>query len=101
MAAQEIVDFVLNGNITNSVNFPACTGARTGKVRITVIHKNVKNVISSISELIAKEGINISGFNSQSGGSMAYAILDLDENVSDATVEKIRKLDNIVRVRVL
>ena len=101
MAAQEIVDFVENGNVTNSVNFPNCKSARSGKVRITVFHKNVKNMISSISDLIAKEGINIGSFNSQSGGSMAYTILDLDENVPDATVDKIRKLENIVRVRVI
>ena len=101
MAAQEIVDFVKNGNITNSVNFPNCKSVCTGKTRLTVFHKNVKNVISSISDIIAKEGINISSFNSQSGGAMAYAILDLDEELSDATVEKISKLDNIVRVRVI
>ncbi len=101
MAAHEVADFLENGNITNSVNFPNCKSARSGKQRITVFHRNVKNVISSISDLIAKEGINISSFNSQSGGAMAYAILDLDEKVSDATVRKIAKLDNIVRVRTI
>ena len=101
MAAREIVDFVENGNITNSVNFPNCSSSRTGKMRIAVFHKNVKNVISSVSDLIAKENINISSFNSQSGGAMAYALLDLDDEISAATVEKIRKLDNIVRVRVI
>ena len=99
--AAEIVDFVENGNITNSVNFPNCSSSRTGKMRIAVFHKNVKNVISSVSDLIAKENINISSFNSQSGGAMAYALLDLDDEISAATVEKIRKLDNIVRVRVI
>ena len=58
-------------------------------------------MISSVSDLIAKENINISSFNSQSGGAMAYALLDLDDEISAATVEKIRKLDNIVRVRVI
>ena len=101
MAAREIVDFVENGNITNSVNFPNCSSSRTGKMRIAVFHKNVKNVISSVSDLIAKENINISSFNSQSGGAMAYALLDLDDEISAATVEKIRKLDNIVRVRII
>ena len=101
MAAREIVDFIENGNITNSVNFPNCKSDRNGKMRITVFHKNVKNVISSVSDIIAKEGINISSFNSQSGGPMAYAILDIDEIISDATIDKIRKSDNIVRVRVI
>lgn len=99
MAAQEIVDFVQNGNITNAVNFPDCKSERNGKQRITVFHRNVKNVISSISDLIAKEGINIGSFNSQAGGAMAYTILDLDEIVSPKVLEKIRALDNIVRVR--
>lgn len=101
MAAKEIVDFVENGNITNSVNFPDCKSARNGKERITIFHKNVKNVISSVSELIAKDGINISSFNSQSSGNMAYAILDIDEKLSESTLEKIEKSDNIVRVRVI
>ncbi|MDE6398066.1 MAG: 3-phosphoglycerate dehydrogenase [Clostridiales bacterium] len=101
MAAAEIVDFVENGNIVNSVNFPNCKSDRRGKQRVTVFHKNVKNVISSISDVIAKEGINISGFNSQASGDMAYAILDLDEAISPATENKIRALDNIVRVRIV
>ncbi len=101
MAAAEVADFVDNGNIINAVNFPNCHSERRGKQRITVFHKNVKNVISSISDLIAKENINISGFHSQAGGDMAYAILDLDEAVHADTLRKIEKLDNIVRVRVL
>ena len=101
MAAAEIADFVENGNIANSVNFPNCKSERRGKQRVTVFHKNVKNVISSISDVIGKEGINISGFNSQASGDMAYAILDLDEAISPATENKIRALDNIVRVRIV
>ena len=101
MAATEIVDFVQNGNITNAVNFPACKSERRGKMRLTVFHKNVKSVISSISERVAAEGINISGFISQSSGDMAYAILDLDEPLPPAVIETIEKADNIVRVRAL
>lgn len=101
MAAAEVVDFVENGNITNSVNFPNCKSERRGKQRVTVFHKNVKNVISSVSDAIAKDGINIAGFLSQSSGDMAYAILDLDEAASPATLEKIAALDTVVRMRVL
>ncbi len=101
MAAHEIVDYIKNGNITNSVNYPACTSPRVGKMRLCIFHKNVKNVISSVSDAIAKDNINISAFNSQSGGTMAYAILDLDDEASESTIEKIRKLNNIVRVRVI
>lgn len=102
MVAGQIVDYIENGNITNSVNFPACHSSRTGKSRITIIHKNVKSVISAITDLIAKDNINISGFNSQSDNRpIAYAILDCDDTVSDATVERMKKLDNIIKVRVI
>lgn len=102
MVAKQIVDFIENGNIENSVNFPACSLKRDGKQRITVIHLNVKNVISSITDTIGKEGVNIGGFVSQSDGKKyAYAILDLDEPVSDQVIDKIRKLENIVKVRVI
>lgn len=102
MAAKEIVDFLENGNINNSVNFPACSGARSGKMRVTIIHKNVKNVLSAITELVSKQGVNISGFNSQSDNRpVAYAILDLDEPLPDAALKQIEQLENIVRVRVI
>lgn len=102
MAAKEIVDFIENGNISNSVNFPACRQNRSGKARITIIHKNVKNVISSVADLISKDNINIGGFNSQSDNRpVAYAILDTDETISEATLEKIKNLDNVIKVRVI
>ncbi len=102
MVAKQMVDFIENGNITNSVNFPACSQNRCGKQRLTVIHNNVKNVLSSITDLISKEGINISGFTSQSENrKFAYAIIDVDEALPAKVIEKISKLENIVRVRVL
>lgn len=102
MVATQIVDFIENGNIANSVNFPACSLARSGKQRITVIHNNVKNVISAISDTIGKEGINIGGFVSKSDNKeLAYAIIDTDEELSAEIIEKIRKLDNVVKVRVI
>lgn len=102
MVAHELIDFIENGNITNSVNFPACSLARSGKERMTIIHVNVKNVISSITDLIAKEGINISGFVSQSENKkLAYAIMDLDDVLSTKALERIKNLPNIVRVRAI
>ena len=102
MVAQQITDFIENGNIVNSVNFPSCSLSRSGRQRVTIIHLNVKNVLSSITDIVAKEGVNIDAFVSQSDGKKyAYAILDLDTPVSDAIVEKIRKLENIVTVRVI
>ncbi|MCL2847999.1 MAG: 3-phosphoglycerate dehydrogenase family protein [Firmicutes bacterium] len=102
MVANQIVDFIENGNITNSVNFPACRLDRTGKQRLTIIHKNVKGVLSAITDLVGGSGINISGFVSQSGGgTFAYAILDLDSELSTDMLKKVEKLENVVKVRVI
>lgn len=102
MVAKQMVDFIENGNITNSVNFPACSQNRCGKQRLTVIHNNVKNVLSSITDLISKEGINISGFTSQSENrKFAYAIIDVDDALPAKVIEKISKLENVIKVRVL
>ncbi|MCL2061954.1 MAG: 3-phosphoglycerate dehydrogenase family protein [Firmicutes bacterium] len=102
MVAQQIKDFIENGNVVNSVNFPACSLPRDGKQRVTIIHLNVKNVISSITDIIGKEGVNIHGFVSQSDGKKyAYAILDLDEKLNEKVIEKIKKLDNVIKVRVV
>jgi len=102
MVANEIVDFIENGNIANSVNFPACCLKRDGKQRICIIHHNVKNVISSITDIIAKDGINIDGFVSKSDGKeLAYAILDVDEVLGSKTIDKIKALDTVIRVRAI
>ena len=101
-AANEIVDFIENGNIVNSVNFPACVLKRDGKQRITIIHQNVKNVISSITDIIGSDGINIGGFVSKSDGKdLAYAILDVDEKLTAKTIEKIKQLDTVIKLRVI
>lgn len=101
MVARQMTDFIENGNITNSVNFPTCKLNRSGCQRITVIHKNVKNVLRSMTDLISGEGINISNFVSQSKGDYAYCILDLDEKLKDSVLKKLTKLDNIVKVRLI
>ncbi|MDR2201224.1 MAG: 3-phosphoglycerate dehydrogenase [Clostridiales bacterium] len=102
MAAKQMADFFENGNITNSVNFPACSLAKSGVQRVTVIHNNVKNVLSKITETISGQGINISGFVSQSENRrFAYAIIDVDEALTPSVIEKIRGFENIVKVRVI
>ncbi len=101
MVARQMIDFIENGNITNSVNMPACKMPRQGKSRITVFHKNVKNVLSAITAVIGEEGINIANLMSQAKGEYAYLILDLDENLSDAALDKIKGMDSIVKVRTI
>lgn len=99
MAAQELRDFLENGNITNSVNFPACSLPRAGKCRITVIHRNVKNVLNSITDIVSSAGINIENFVSKSRGDYAYAILDLDSEVNDKLLSAVTSCDNVIKVR--
>ena len=101
MIAEQIQDFIENGNITNSVNFPTCVLPKNGKQRVTVVHKNVKGVIGALTEFIGKQGINISAFVSQSSGDYAYAILDLDTAIESKAVDQIKQLPNIVKVRVI
>lgn len=99
MAARELVDFIENGNIKNSVNFPACSGPRTGKSRVTIIHRNVKNVFKSITDVISEDGKNIENFVSQARGDYAYTIIDFDVDVDDKLLKAISACDNVIRTR--
>ncbi len=101
MAAEELKDFLENGNIRNSVNFPSCSSPRTGASRITVIHKNEKSVISAITDIIGKAEMNIENFVSQSRGEFAYAIVDTTEQISDAVVKAISALPSVIKCRVI
>lgn len=101
MVARQMMDYLENGNIANSVNMPACKLPRQGKCRITLVHKNVKNVLSAITSLVGDAGINIANLMSQAKGDYAYLILDLDEDVSNDLITKLNALDTVVRVRVI
>ena len=101
MAAGELKDFLEYGNIRNSVNFPACSAPRAGKSRITVIHKNEKSVISSITDIIGKAGVNIENFVSRSRGDFAYAIVDTTEELGAKVIEDVKALPSVIRCRVL
>lgn len=101
MAASELKDFLEDGNIRNSVNFPACMAPRAGKSRITVIHKNEKSVISTITDVIGKANINIENFVSRSRGDFAYAIVDTTEELKAEVIDNIKSLPSVIRCRVL
>ncbi len=101
MAADELIDFLENGNITHSVNFPAISMPRDNSVRICIIHRNVPNTISTFSGALASANINIENMQSKSKKDYAYTILDVSGDVSDAAVESLKKLDAIIRVRVI
>lgn len=102
MAVDEIRDFVENGNIVNSVNYPAATLGVCDKVsRITVCHKNIPNMISQLSTAIASEGVNVADMVDKSRGDFAYAIIDLDHEATDVLADKINAIDGVIKVRIV
>lgn len=101
MVARQVVDFIENGNITNSVNMPNCALPRQGKSRVTVFHRNVKNMLGSITSIIGGEGVNISNMLSRAKGDFAYLMLDLDEELSTDALARISELNDVIRVRAL
>ncbi len=100
MAARELVDYIENGNITHSVNYPDVCAPRSSVCRITVMHENVKEVISKITSLISAGGINIANLLDKSKGNTAYMLLDLDDIPDDSVIEKIKAMECVSRVRV-
>lgn len=101
MAAQELIDYLEDGNIKNSVNMPNVFMHRTGKVRVTVIHKNQPNMIATITDTISKDGVNIASFEDKNRGEIAYSIIDCDNDVSDRIANDINAIDGVIRVRVI
>lgn len=101
MGAEELIDFLENGNIRNSVNMPAASSPICGKARITIIQKNQPNMIATITDVISKSGMNIENFENKNRGDVAYSILDLDSDDLDSVVAELEKLDGVVRVRTI
>ena len=102
MAVEEISDYLENGNITNSVNFPDCTlGVCNTAGRIGVLHKNVPAKISQITNTMGELNINISDMNNRSKGSDSYTLVDVDTKVTDSQMDKLRNVVGIISVRVI
>jgi len=101
MAVKQMREYLENGNIVNSVNFPAVDLPRSGKSRLCIFHKNVPAILSSISSTVAEDNINIANMINKSKGDFAYTVLDCDSDVSEDNVSDIAALDGIIRVRVL
>ena len=99
MAAHELDDFLTNGNITNSVNYPSIVMPRSSEGgRLLILHKNVPNILSSITSHISAEGINIDNMANRSKGNYACTIIDTPEHASDKLIEKISEIENIIRI---
>ena len=101
MAVNEIREYLEEGNIVNSVNFPAVSAPRAGK-RVCVIHKNIANTLSQISGAFSAKGINIENMLNKSKGENAYTILDIIEDGDvDAAADVIRQIEGVIKVRVI
>ncbi len=102
MAVTQIMNYLENGNIVNSVNFPNCDmGVCASQGRITILHKNIPNSLGRFTTAMAGENVNIAGLMNKSRGEYAYTMLDLDHKPSESVVEGLRNIEGVLRVRVI
>ncbi len=101
MAAQQLQDYLENGNIRNSVNFPAVNMERNGRVRICVLHRNVPGIIASITEVLGRDGLNVENMTNKSKGDMAYTLIDVNNTFGADVAADLGAIANVLRVRIL
>lgn len=101
MAAQQLKDYLLDGNIKNSVNLPDCEMPRSGACRLCIINHNRTNMVGQITAILADRGENIANMINKSRGNYAYTMIDLDEKVNGDVTKRIAAIDGIIRVTVL
>lgn len=102
MAADELLDYLENGNIKNSVNFPSCDmGVCRSRSRVGILHKNIPNMIGQITSIFAKADYNISDMTNKSKGSRAYTLIDTDTKASEGIVEELNTIEGILKVRII
>lgn len=101
MAVDELMDYLENGNIRNSVNLPAVSMERSGVMRMCIIHKNIPAMLANITTLLSKDGVNVENLSNKSKGDYAYTMVDLGTEVDQAVIEDVRRLPNVIRVRVI
>ena len=101
MAAEQLKDFLENGNITNSVNFPELIEPRKSKFRITLSNNNIAGMIGQITTILAENDLNILNMINKSKGKIAYNVIDTDSEPSNAVEEGLKKLEGVINVRVI
>ena len=100
MAVREIRDYMENGNIVHSVNYPDCSmGACTTAGRVAILHKNVSGMISQYSTTLGNAGLNIAGMANKSKGDYAYALIDVDSPLTDEVIEQLKGIEGVLKVR--
>ncbi|MDR3289581.1 MAG: 3-phosphoglycerate dehydrogenase [Peptococcaceae bacterium] len=102
MAVEQIMDYLENGNIRNSVNYPDCDMGRCGSAgRIAINYQNIPNMLSQFTTILSKNNINISNMINKSRGVWAYAIVDIDSPTTDDVIQSIRNIKDVLRVRAI
>ncbi len=101
MAADELRDYLENGNIRNSVNLPAVSMERSGVMRLCILHKNIPAMLANITTLLSRDGVNVENLSNKSKGDYAYTMVDLGEKVDASVVTDLKNLANVIRVRVI
>ena len=101
MAANELADYIENGNITNSVNFPNCSLPFGDKGRVAIIHKNIPNMISQFTKVMSDNNVNISDMINKSKGDAAYTIINADHELTEANKDAIAAIDGVLKVRII
>ncbi|MEG2138139.1 MAG: phosphoglycerate dehydrogenase [Oscillospiraceae bacterium] len=101
MAAQELRDYLENGNIKNSVNLPNLSQEWSGSCRLCIIHKNIPAMLASITTAFATQHVNVENMTNKSKGDYAYTVVDLNDQVGEKTLQEIQSIAGIIKVRVL
>jgi D-3-phosphoglycerate dehydrogenase len=99
MVAEQLADYLENGNILNAVNFPNVAMARESAFRIAIANANVPNMVGQISSVLAGAGINIHNMLNKSRGDMAYTLVDTDSAASDALLQQLSAIAGVLAVR--
>lgn len=102
MAVRQVMNYLENGNIVNSVNYPNCDmGICTTAGRLAILHRNIPNSLGQFTSVVASENINIAGLQNASRGAYAYTMLDIDQPASPSVVEHLKNIHGVLRIRVI
>ena len=101
MIAEQMSDFLMNGNISNSVNFPSCSIERTGDARLVIVNKNIPNMVGQITSILASANLNILEMVNKSRAEIAYTIVDIQGDCPESLLPQIKEIHGIMSVRLL
>ena len=101
MAADQLKDYLINGNIKNSVNLPNVSQEWSGISRVCLIHRNIPAMLTRITSILADEGVNVENMTNKSRKDYAYTMVDLNSRLKDTVADELRAIPGMIRVRVL